>query len=45
MSETMWGGSEEKGAEMGGGDVNDVRIEINRIKNVKFLNSVGFPLL
>jgi hypothetical protein len=37
------GGSEEKGGEMGG--ANDVMIEINRIKNVKFLNFAGFPLL
>jgi hypothetical protein len=36
--------SEEEGAERGGG-TNDVMVEINRIKNVKFLNFAGFPLL
>jgi hypothetical protein len=34
-------GREKKGAE-GEGGANDVMIEINRIKNVKFLNFAGF---
>jgi len=38
------GRSMEKEAE-GGGDANDVMIEIKRIKNVKFLYFAGFPLL